>query len=226
MPNALLWDVETSGLAMFGAANPADADWQPRMVSIAAAVVDDNGDVLARLESLIKPVGWPLDNEAFRKNMEGAEKFHGLTLERLEADGRPIEEVYEDWAKLYAEAEIMAAFNIMFDHKVMRGAWRRIGHEVPFRDKPWFCLMRAATPICKLPPKRASPDFKYPKLSEAVEIILGRPHEKAHTAAGDLDSTIDLYRWFQAEKKVETFEQPEARNKPEAPAPVEAGRAE
>lgn len=219
MPNAIIVDVETSGLALYGAANPADADWQPRMCSIAAALVDDNGDVLGRLESLIKPVGWPLDNEAFRKNMEGAEKFHGLTLERLEQEGRPIEEVYEDWAKLYEEAQIIAAFNLQFDHKIIRGAWRRIGHEVPFRDKPWFCLMIASTPVCKIPSRRprTDDDYKFPKLAEAVEIILKREHERAHTAAGDLDSTIDLYRWFLTEKKVVTFEQFEAK-KPAADA--------
>lgn len=215
MPKALIADTETTGLMMFGAANPADAPWQPRMCSIAAALLDEEGGVVSRIDSLIKPEGWPLDDERFRKNMEGAEKFHGLTLERLEAEGRPIAEVYADWLTLYEQAEIIGAFNIMFDHKIIRGAWRRIGHEIPFRDKPWFCLMRMSTPVCKLAPKRASPDYKYPKLSEAVEIILKRPHEKAHTAGGDLDSTLDLYRWFLGQEGgIETFEQPAAKQKP------------
>lgn len=213
--SALIFDTETTGLPFYGSQHPADADYQPRMCSIAMALVDDEGAVVRRYESLIKPVGWPLDNELFVKNMDQArEKAHGLTFERLEAEGRPIEDVADVWDNLYSGAEFVAGYNIWFDHKIARGELKRLGRPIPFRDKKGFCLMKASTDICKIPRMQPGGGNKFPKLAEAVEIILKRKHERAHDARGDLDATIELYQWFAKEGLIAPEDQPEARKAP------------
>jgi len=202
----LLYDAETTGIPFYGDGHPAEADYQPRMCALAMALLEEDGNVMERFSSLIKPVGWPLDNELFVNNMEQArEKSHGLTFDRLEAEGAPIETVREAWAGLYGKATYLCGYNTWFDHKIVRGEWKRLGHPIPFQDKQGICLMKAARPLCGLP--------KNPKLAEAVRILLDIEHDKAHDATGDVDVSIDLYRYFYERDLIVPEDQPAAKGK-------------
>jgi DNA polymerase III epsilon subunit-like protein len=200
----LLCDVETSGLPLFGADNPADAPWQPRMASIAAALLDENGIVIDRFDHLIKPTDWPLDNEQFVKNMENAQQIHGLAIERLQTEGVPLMTAHDDWQRLYDKCQYFVAYSAPFDHKIVRGEWKRLGHPIPFREKQFMCLMKAARPLCGL--------NKNPKLGQAVQILLGKEHTTAHTAAGDVDVSIELHRYLKERDALVIEDQPEAKS--------------
>lgn len=201
----LLCDTETTGISYFGSEHPADAIYQPRMCSIDMALLNDGGDVLNRFSCLIKPDGWPLDNELFMNNLTGAEKIHGLSLEQLQNSGIPIAEAHAMWQDFYRVSQYFCAYSAPFDHKVIRGEWKRLGHPIPFREKQFMCLMKAARPLCGLK--------KNPKLSEAVRILLGKEHATAHTAAGDVDVSIELYRYLKERDALVIEDQPESKTK-------------
>lgn len=202
----LLYDAETTGIPFYGDDHPADAVYQPRMCALAMALLEEDGKVIERFSALIKPVGWPLDNDLFVKNMEEArENSHGLTFERLEAEGVPIETVREAWNKLYERGTYLCGFNTWFDHKIVRGEWKRLGHPIPFRQKQGICLMKASRPLCGL--------SKNPKLGEAVSILLDKVHDKAHDATGDVDVSIDLYRYLHERDLIVPEDQPESKRK-------------
>lgn len=206
MSQTLLIDTETTGIPFYGADNPADAPWQPRMCALSMALLDGKANQVGRFDCLIKPEDWPLDDERFVGNMEQArEKAHGLTIERLQAEGIPLADAHARWNELYAKADLVCGYNVWFDHKIVRGEWRRLGHPIPFRDKQAICLMKAARPLCGL--------SKNPKLGEAVKILLGRDHTAAHTAGGDVDASIELFRHMQAREALVAEDQPEAKGK-------------
>jgi DNA polymerase III epsilon subunit-like protein len=202
-----LVDTETTGLPKYGF--PADAPCQPRMCSVSMALLSDEGDELKRYTALVRPESWPLDDREFMASFEHASKVaHGLTVERLHDEGVPIAEIYGHWPGFYGEADVVCGFNVWFDHKILRGEWKRLGHPVPFREKQGICLMKAARPLCGL--------SKSPKLSEAVRILLDREHGTAHTADGDVDVSIDLYRYLLSRDALTREDQPGAKGRGEA----------
>lgn len=205
MGHILLIDTETGGLPFYGSEHPADAPYQPRMCSIDMALLTDSGDVLNRFSCLIKPDGWPLDDDKFMTNFLNAQKIHGLTLDELNADGIPIAEAHAVWQDFYKVSQFVCGYNVSFDHKIVRGEWKRLGHPIPFRDKQFMCLMKAARPLCWL--------NKNPKLGEAVQILLGKEHTTAHSAAGDVDVSIELYRYLKERNALVAEDQPESKSK-------------
>ncbi len=187
--NIIFWDTETTGIPRWDL--PADDPSQPRIVELAAILCDDQtAGVIGKYAEIVKPDGWTIP--------EGAAKVHGITTERAIAEGRPIAEVLDAFDALLARAQLLAAFNLRFDDKLLRGARRRLGRPDGFGTIPVFCCMRGATPLCKLERtakmKKAGFDkYKTPNLGEAVKILLGRDHVGAHGAMADALATKDIY---------------------------------
>ncbi len=142
-----------------------------------------------------------MDNTEFMSNLAEAERVHGLSLERLETEGLPIDAIHAAWTRIYAQSQFVSGFNIWFDHKIVRGEFARLGYPIPFRDKPGICLMKAA---------RQQIGTRV-NLSRACELILGKSHEGAHDAAADVDATVELFRYFLRIGGLSIDEQPEAR---------------
>lgn len=180
----LIFDTETTGIPFYGPEHPAHADYQPRMCSIAMALVDETGAIEDRYHGLVKPLGWPLKSELFMERAREAEAVHGISMERLEVEGRPIEAIYGVWSHLYDQADATCGYNIWFDHKIIRGEWARIGYPVPFRDKPGVCLMKGT---------KKHLGVASIKLQSAVERILQKQHVGAHDAEADLSVSIELF---------------------------------
>lgn len=173
---AICLDTETSG--MFDWKKPADADGQPRMAALSAALIPDEVSPPIIYTTLIKPDGWVMSEEAFAKNR--------LTMERLEAEGVPIDTALDVFQGFYAQAPVLVGFNINFDTKVLRAEWRRAGQPDRFGEKLEACVMRASRPLCGL--------GKSPTLIEACQILLGEEHPDAHDAEADMLKTAALYR--------------------------------
>lgn len=184
----LFYDTETTGIPRWDL--PADHESQPRIVDLGAVLCGENGEELDRYESIVRPDGWTVH--------DGAAKVHGITTEIAAKDGAPIQTVLAGFDQLSRQATLMVCFNLRFDEKLLRGERRRLGQPDGFGQTPVFCCMKAATPLCKIPPTKKMKSvgfdhFKTPKLSEAVKILLGREHDGAHRAMADAIATKELY---------------------------------
>lgn len=178
----LIFDTETSGL--FDYSKPADAPGQPRMCELAALLTTDAGKEIERCEMVIKPDGWSLTPDITAIN--------GLTTELCEQRGVPVLQPLEWIAQRMPRADRICAFNVAFDLKVLRGEFRRAGLDdlYPLGEARKHCIQQAARTVTKLPKN------KTPKLSEAVEIILGEKLPGAHGAMVDTIAAARIYHWL------------------------------
>lgn len=191
-----IWDSETTGLPRFDL--PADDPKQPYMCEVAAILVDDqsHGEI-DRYEALVTPDGWELSPELT--------KIHGITTEMCRADGRPIADVLRALHGMMAEADVVLSYGFRFDDKMRRGACRRIGISDLFGTFKWACIQPSVSAACGMPATTAmikagrGAQRKTPKLSEAVQILLGESHEGAHRALADARAAARVL--FAAHKK-------------------------
>lgn len=184
----LFYDTETSGLPRWDL--PADDPTQPRIVDLAGVLFDSEGEELASFEALIKPDGWTIDAKT--------SEIHGITTAMCERDGIPILEALDRFEALVTQAETIAAYNLRFDEKLLRGERRRAGRPDGFGTVPVFCCMKGATPLCKIPPTRRMraagfDKYKTPNLGEAVKHLLRREHVGAHRAMADARAAAEIY---------------------------------
>ncbi len=186
METILFYDTETSGIPKWEL--PADDPSQPRIVQLGLVLCDHHtGAVLTQYESIVEPEGWIIGEEVA--------KIHGITHERALAEGRPIDEVLDNFDRYSTEIGTIACYNLRFDEKLLRGERRRLNRPDGFGTVKVFCVMKGATPVCKLPYKGKNNAGKYksPKLTEAVRDVLNREHVGAHGALADAIATKDIY---------------------------------
>ena len=201
----LVFDVETNAMVEWGL--PADHDNQARLAAWGMLFVDDNMNITEGYHGLVKPDGWCMTEEASRVN--------GLTDERLHAEGKDIRLPMTLMGEAIDFGRTLVAHNLSFDLKIMRGEFRRLdwGRDDRFDSKgvplePYkyadrcersgICTMLRLTAECQIPRNDGKRGYKWPKLQEAVQIILGEELRDAHTAAAD---TIACYRLLKAMKQ-------------------------
>lgn len=188
----LVFDTESNDMLNFKL--DADHPDQARIVQIAAMLVDaDLHPIPERsMSMIIKPDGW--------KIAPGAQKAHGISLERCHDEGVLIAEAIEAFDSLVEECETLVAFNIRWDNKFIRGERRRLKRPDKFGLKREFDAMRASTDICQIPAtvamKRAGrgKSFKTPNLTQAHTILCGAAFEGAHDAMADVLATVAVMR--------------------------------
>lgn len=180
-------DTETTGLLDF--TKGADAIGQPRICGLAWLVYDTiapGGDP-ALSYYLIKPDGWTVPAAAV--------EIHGLTTDRLMAEGKPIAEVLEHFCLSHDDCETIGGFGVEYDLKMLRGELRRADMKDRYGELAKIDVMRMAQKVCKLPPTaKMRGGFKPPTLAEAHRILLGREMTEAHNAAADVLATVAIYR--------------------------------
>lgn len=192
-PAFLVFDVETNDLPDFRL--PADHPQNAYIVQIGALLLDADLNEMASLDCLIAPEGWRI--------APGAQNAHGISLDRCRDEGIPIRAVMTQFDTmvdhLTAHDGTLVAYNIKFDNKLVRGARRRLGRPDRFGELREFDAMKAATPICRMPPtermlRAGFTKFKNPKLEEAHRILCGCEMEGAHDALSDVRATVNVMR--------------------------------
>ena len=179
----LVIDCETSGLPNFKL--PADDPAQPRVATFAAIFVDPDLQIEREYSVLVKPDGWVLE--------PGAAAVNGLTMERLIAEGVPIQESLDLYGSAIRDGRVVIAHNAQFDCKCMRGEFRRLGLSDLFEQTRSICTMRALTDVCRIPPNGGRGGYKFPKLSEAC-VHFGFDILGDHTALNDARACLQLFR--------------------------------
>ena len=134
---------------------------------------------------------WGESTLAELKEGLGAFAINKLTYDQLMSEGVPVEEALDEYNALTDSCGGVAAFNVSYDQKVIRGAYRRNGKPDRYGERPTFCIMRGSGDLLK---QRGVKLGKVPNLGEAVQHLLEREHTGAHTASGDTDAAVELYR--------------------------------
>lgn len=189
----LCWDTETQGLPEWG--KPSEDPCQPHLVQLAAILFDpDTRDEIEAINLIVKPDGWIIPDEVAA--------IHGITMERAMDEGIAENDVVAEFKRLHAMADRITAYGIDFDMRIMRIAMLRSGMTKPECDdlakaKPQGCIMRACTPICKLPPTdrmmaAGRLGYKTPSLTEAHVHFFGVGFDGAHDAMADVRAAMKI----------------------------------
>lgn len=180
----LYMDCETTGLLKYG--NDVPDDEQPYIAALAATLASPDEGVIDELDVLIKPDGWIMEHDAGAVN--------GLSMTVLEAAGIHITEALERFNALKAQATARVGFGIHFDKRML--AIEATRHDIRHDSSglETIDLMHVCKPICALPPTaKMKGGFKPPKLTEAYEIIMGRPLDRAHSALADTRACMEIH---------------------------------
>lgn len=199
-------DTETSGLFNFRL--PADAPGQPRLAGFSMILTDDDGQIIDRLDTLVKPNGWTISPEITAIN--------GLTTDKCEENGIPLADVLDAYTKAVQDGHVVIAYNAQYDTKVMRGELRLAERPDLFEQTPNICVMRACHGfgIQKAGDKKGG----FPKLSDAYMHFFHMENPNGHTSAGDALACYDVFMHLRAQGALPEPQVHYAKNRPEAAA--------
>lgn len=177
----LFFDTETTGLPLF--TEPSDDPRQPHVVQLAAELCTPGGEVVETYQAVVN-IGEPIP--------EDMTAIHGISNERMEAEGIPPTQLLSDFFALVDRADLIVGHNVGFDLRMMRiQSARHLGQkwECP---KPTFCTCSENTNIVKIPAKTRG-KFKKPNLTETVRFYLNEALDGAHDAMVDTTACRRIY---------------------------------
>ena len=180
-PLILFFDTETTGLPLF--TEPSDDPRQPHIVQIAAELCTADGTLVETYQAIVN-IGEPIP--------EAMTAIHGITTERMEAEGIPPLQMLSEFFALVDRADEVVGHNVGFDLRMVRiQAARHLGNkwECP---KPTFCTCTEAKDIVKSPAKTRG-KFKKPNLTETVKHFFGEALDGAHDAMVDTTACRRVY---------------------------------
>ena len=181
MKRVLFFDTETTGKIDWKA--PNGAKHQPRIVQLGAILCLGPTEPVARIEAIVKPDGWAIPDDAAA--------IHGITTEIAMEKGFPIADVLHLFHTLCVMSDELVAYNADFDMRMLAIEADRTMVLEPWRKLPVVDPMHICTSICQLPGQYG--DYKWPKLAEAFEKVVGRPWVQNHTALDDVRALATLY---------------------------------
>lgn len=194
----LLFDTETTGLVRFNL--DSQHLLQPRIVSIACILIDDNLQVVQEYSSIVKP-------HNYTSIEPKAQAQHGISIEQAENEGIDIDIVRGVFIGMLMRADGIVGHNLRFD-KIL---CEREGFFNATTDRVFseYCTMLSLTPICKLAKKKGN-GYKWPKLQEAYFHCFGREFDGAHNSLNDIRATLEIYKWLKqtVELTVNVFREP------------------
>ncbi|MAT51444.1 MAG: hypothetical protein CMK32_09710 [Porticoccaceae bacterium] len=176
----LVYDTETTG-------RPADyklsgrevANW-PHVVQLGWALVDlEAGRVVKQQCGLLA-----LDGDAVMEPK--AEEIHGISADYARRTGQDRDTVLAAFERDMTVSRLAVCHNVGFDRPVMVAAALRDNCEGLadlLEGVPHYCTMLAGVNICRIPSARG---FKWPKLQELHEELLGEGFSGAHDALADV----------------------------------------
>lgn len=187
----LFYDVETTGKADMKL--PEDHPKQPRIVSLAAWLVDGTGREIHTAHLIVKPEGFTIPPEVTRE-------VHGIGQDFALQHGLTIRAVITIFLHLAHAAELLVAFNDKFDKFLITGEARRLKFNTPFDQRRTFCMMTAMIDHCRLPKAVHqtwhTDKYKWPKLEEAYEHCFNAKPPRSHDALADVQNTAKVFWWY------------------------------
>ncbi len=190
----LIFDTETTGFPKNFEAPHTDLDNWPRLVQIAWQCHDEQGNLVAAQNHIIKPEGFTIPYNA--------EKVHGISTKIAQEEGKPLKEILEKFALDVAQSEILIGHNIQFDLNVTGAEFLRAKVPTQLWDKkPFDTKSEEAAAFCQLPGGRGG-KFKWPTLTELHKKLFGEAFGDAHDAAYDVAATARCFFGLLTQKVV------------------------
>lgn len=169
----VVFDTETTGLPVRAA---DDAPEQPWPVQFGAVVYEDF-QLVKSINVLVRPPQSAVFNPS-------AVKVHGITRELVDHKGRFIDDVLDEFGELISGQDVIAAYNLPFDERIMRTAALR-------RGKPWD-IPAPTMRVCVM--RQAEQHFGYrQKLGQVYAKLLGKPLQDAHDAYVDSLAAAEVF---------------------------------
>lgn len=153
-----------------------------RVIQIAAVKYDFTGNVIKKINHLIKPNDFIINNAS----------IHGITTKRALKDGISFSSAIDDFENLISNCCLLVSHNINFDKNVLLSECHRQGKN-SFIDKfdeiNTFCTSQNCTHITKITmPFLPEGQYKYPKLQELHQVLFGKKFTGAHDALNDTEA--------------------------------------
>ena len=176
----LFFDCETTGLPSRRNASPRDVSVWPRLVQLAWGFFDPLGNTEGVHCHIVRPKGFRIPAEAT--------EIHGISHARAVRTGKDLDEVLDEFLDAVDHPEIsLVAHHLAFDIGVVGAELVRLNKRLRLLDLPGLCTMKTTTEVCCLP-RWGSAGFKWPTLGELHAHLFGRPYDRAHDAASDLEA--------------------------------------
>jgi len=180
--NYVFFDTETTGVPKNYAAPPTDSNNWPRMVQIAWLVYYDK-TLQDKRKYLIKPEGYAIP--------AAATAIHGITTERVTAEGHDLKTVLTSFAYWLRPGTITVGHNLAYDANIVAAEFHRKGYPNYFTGCRGICTMKRSTDFCRIPGPYGN---KWPKLQELHNRLFGFSFESAHDALADISATEKCFR--------------------------------
>ncbi len=180
----LIYDTETTGLpGDYNAPLTDFANW-PRLVQLAWQIHDEKGALVEVKNFIIKPEGFVIPR--------ATEKIHGISTERALREGRPLQEVLDEFVTALQKVKVVAGHNVEFDNTIVRVECLRTETACPLTEKIIIDTKEVSTDYCAIPGGRGG-KYKWPKLSELHQKLFGEGFDAAHNASADVQATARCF---------------------------------
>ena len=184
----IVMDVETNGLIKQRGLTPNknNLDYFPRIVQFSWGLYTEDGECKEMKDFIIKPDGW---------NMNGKEKFHGITQERALNEGVDIKDVLTEYKNdIDNHCCKLVCHNLNFDKTVVMSELMRLDMNV--NDVESFCTMKNTINYCKLTPMVRG-EYKWPSLEQLYYKCFNEDIDNAHNSKYDVINTAKCYFKYQ-----------------------------
>lgn len=142
-------------------------------------------------ERIIKPCNFIIPDESI--------KFHGITNEKANNEGKPMDKVLKKIGKLIEKSDYIIGYNIYFDINILLSELRRLRKDVTIdkilelkKEEKIVCIGQILAQNIK--PKGWKKYYKYqiPKLIDSYKTCFKQELDNAHDAKFDILATIKL----------------------------------
>jgi DNA polymerase-3 subunit epsilon len=168
----LVFDTETTGLPKREL--PLSDESQPRILSLAAILCDNEGNITESMDTLIHHPGLEIP--------EFITKINGITQEQCESTGIPIAEALAKYNDMKSRSHTRVAHNLSFDKQMIARETLALGLEHESYAGESFCTVK----MCKtigLPGK----------LMDAYRALFDKEFHGEHSAMGDVLACKEIF---------------------------------
>ena len=168
----VIFDCETTGLinSKLDLSDPS----QPRIISLAAILVDGDQKIVDQMNVLIKHEGLEIP--------DFITKINGITSAMCDDEGVPIAKAIEQFNDMKAKSTIRVAHNVMFDKCMIAREELALGMEhLPYHGET-FCTMQ----MCRTLGMKGN-------LGKMYNHLFGKDFEGAHNALADTMACMEIF---------------------------------